>query len=98
MKLLILLFPLLLNAQLIDKDKGEDLHLIAGSLFTFPTYALGKELKMTKFESFMFSVGVTSLIGVGKELIDDRFSWSDVAYTSAGSLITASIILTLDKK
>jgi len=98
MKLLIfLLFPLLLNAQLIEKDK--QLHALAGSVLTFPTYAMGRELKMTKFESFMFSVGVTSLIGIGKELIDKPttgFDWKDAAFTTGGSLITATIIVILD--
>lgn len=84
----------------IEPDK--QLHALGGGFLAFPSYGVAKhELKMSKFESALFSVGVSTLFGIGKELYDKNktgFDWEDVAYTTAGSVISVSLILVLDGK
>jgi len=100
MKLLILLFPLLLNAQLIEQDK--QLHALGGGLVGGATFAIAREhLELNKVESIAFSVGVVGLLSVGKEFLDKPktgFSWADIAYGTGSALVVSTTISIFENK
>lgn len=99
MKLLFFLLPLFVFSQEIPKDK--QLHLLGGGALAFPSYALGKELRLTKAENVLFTTATTTLFGILKEWHDTKttgFDWEDVGYTAAGGFVVSLTISIFDKK
>jgi len=62
-------------------------------MYNFATYDLTKNRK----KAFWFSLGASTLAGVGKELSDDRFDTKDLAATIAGSLTVNFTIYAITK-
>ena len=98
-KLLIgaLLAPFFMLAQ-IPRDKQQ--HFVVGGIVSGVTYSVVKH-KTNK--AFMYSVGASFIVGLGKELIDrrqpdNRFDSVDLGATVLGGFVFSKTINVFDNK
>ncbi|BAO77616.1 hypothetical protein [Winogradskyella sp. PG-2] len=96
MKYLLLVFSLLIfNFSFSQKTSSDDgLHFGAGALISGTTYALVYGKTKNKKKAFWYSLGVSTIAGLAKEvydgyIINGRFDTSEFLATGAGGL-TAS--------
>lgn len=85
------------NAQFISNN-GED-HVFAGAVISATTYTVVYASTKNKKKAFWYSLGVSTLAGIGKEIYDstkplNKFDTADLLATSVGG-ITASTTLSL---
>ena len=89
-----------LNAQ-IDSNKGHPQHIIAGIAIGGVTSYLVFKKTNNKVKAWFFGVGTATILGLAKEVIDPLIgserSSKDFAYTVAGGVIGASIVIPLKK-
>ena len=100
--LIILLIPFLSYSQ-IPSDKQD--HFVAGAAISTLTYIVVAETTKNKKKAFWYSLGVSTLAGLTKELIDENkykgFDSKDLLATSLGGFtvsITFQIILIKKQK
>ena len=89
--LLILLFIPLLNYGQISPDKK--LHFISGAGISFVSYAVVYSYTQDRKKAKLYSIGMSILAGITKELIDDKFDSKDVLATGLGG---ASVSYSID--
>lgn len=81
-------------------QQDKQMHFLGGSLIGGVSYKVArKELKLSKWESVGFSVLTSTVIGIGKEMIDrpkTRFDWQDVGATSLGGLSVGITFIIFD--
>lgn len=84
------------SAQFVSGD--DKLHLAAGALISATTYTIVYTTTKNKKKAFWYSLGVSALAGLTKELIDvsenERFDTGEIAATTLGGL-TASMTINL---
>ncbi|MFI1773528.1 hypothetical protein [Thalassobellus citreus] len=98
MKVIVLILALMYtgvcNAQFISTD--DKLHLGAGALISATTYTFIYATTKNKKKAFWYSLGISALAGVTKELIDvsenERFDTGEVIATTTGGLIASTTI------
>tara|TARA_R110002050_G_scaffold100607_2_gene208377 strand:+ start:25448 stop:25795 length:348 start_codon:yes stop_codon:yes gene_type:complete len=98
MKAIVLILALfytgLCNAQFISTD--DKLHLGAGALISATTYTIVYSTTKNKKKAFWYSLGVSALAGITKELIDvsenERFDTGEIIATTTGGLIASTTI------
>ena len=93
--LLILLFPICASANdvILAPFQGRAdyfMHYTGAGMATYTGYHV---LKRYTDRALWISAGVVLLLSIAKELfVDDRISWGDLAYSSAG-IITAGVTI-----
>ena len=98
MKYLIVIFALLFtsfcSAQFVSAD--DKLHLGAGFLISGVTYTYVYAKTKDKKKAFWYSLGMSTLAGITKELIDvsenERFDTGEIVATTAGGLIASTTL------
>ncbi|WP_299122583.1 hypothetical protein [uncultured Winogradskyella sp.] len=80
------------NAQFISEDDG--LHFGVGAVISASTYALVYSKTKNKKKAFWYSLGLSTLAGLSKELYDNniasgRFDTGELVATFAGGLTTS---------
>ena len=95
--LLILLFPICASANdvILAPFQGRPdyfMHYTGAGMATYTGYHV---LKRSTDRALWISAGVVLALSIAKELfLDDRVSWGDLAYSSAG-IITAGVTIKL---
>lgn len=97
---ILIMFPLITNAQFISSD--DKLHLGAGAIISSATYIVVYNKTENKSKAFWYSLGVSALAGLGKELYDstkkgNKFDTGELVATTAGGFV-ASITFDLFTK
>lgn len=85
------------NAQQISDD--DKLHFAAGAVISSGTYAVVYSKTKNKSKAFWYSLGMSALAGLTKELYDstkkdNRFDTGEAVYTTFGGL-TASFTINI---
>jgi hypothetical protein len=88
-KLLLILLPLSLFGA--DDDwNNKTQHAVFFGATSAIIANIGYDYGLTKSEAWWLGVGISSLIGIGKELHDTNFGWEDFAANTFGSVVGAS--------
>lgn len=85
MKKLLLILVLLMFIVTIQAKNGYEYHMTGSLVLSYTGYYALRALNVP--HSAYFSVGMTLSTGLIKELTDANFSWADMGYNTAGSLI-----------
>ncbi|GAA4945973.1 hypothetical protein GCM10023314_19060 [Algibacter agarivorans] len=93
--ILALLFTSLSNAQFISDD--DVLHFGVGALISSTTYSLVYSKTKNKKKAFWYSLGLSSLAGLSKEIYDGyiingRFDTGEFVSTTAGGLAASTTL------
>lgn len=99
--LTLLLFSAFLQARSPWTGRDKPMHLLSSAYLVYWNYNLSSEvLDLSHTDSIYFSVSLTSIVGIGKELSDKyikgtRFCWYDMAYNTAGIVLGLIVIQTI---
>lgn len=101
--IMLFLFSTQLEAQPLFSDKGHPEHFIAGAVIGGVTSYLVFRKTDNKLVSWLVGAGTASVLGLVKEIVDPLWfdknrSFDDFAYTVAGAVIGASIVIPLKRK
>lgn len=94
------LVPCLMQAQ-IPEDKQQ--HFVVGGIVSGVTYSVVKHKTNNKNKAFMYGVGASFVVGLGKEVIDqkqpdNRFDSIDLGATVFGGFVFSKTINVFDRK
>lgn len=101
--ILIFAFFLQLEAQPIISDDGHPEHIIAGAVIGAGVSYFVYKKTNNKLKAWIFGVASASAIGFLKETVDPKWfngvkSNKDFGYTSLGGVISASIVIPLNRR
>ena len=92
--LLALSFTSFCSAQFVSGD--DKLHLVAGFLISGGTYTAVYIKTKDKKKAFWYSLGMSALAGVTKELVDvsenERFDTGEIVATTVGGLVASTTL------
>jgi len=91
MRIILFLITFNCHAQLLyEQDKQQ--HFIAGTVFSAPTYSEVYLKTGDIGKAFSYGLLASTLVGTGKELIDDRFDERDLMATMLGAIAVNSVL------
>jgi len=91
LKILFLLFAFNCYGQLLSEEDKQQ-HFVAGAVFSSPVYSQVYLETKDLGKSIGYGLLASTLVGIGKEVVDDKFDKRDLIATMLGS-IASSIVL-----
>ena len=96
MKLKILFLLFTCYSQLLSEEDKKQ-HFAAGAVFSSPVYSQVYLETKDLGKSIGYGLLTSTLVGIGKEVVDDKFDKRDLIATMLGS-IASSVVLTIIMK